>query len=83
MDDLKGETKGYEVAQLARELDNLDCLVCPDLKLKGTRRGLVWHCAHEDLLIRMRLRGNLELLPVWCPRAKALKRELKELKEEQ
>ena len=81
MDDLKGETVGYEVAQLTKELDDLACVVCPDLKLRGTGKGLEWKCGNEDLFVRMRIRGNLELVPVWCPRAKALKRELKEIRD--
>lgn len=79
MDDLKKETIGYKVAQLTKELDNLDCIVCPDLKLKGTGRGIVWHCANEDLLVCVRTKRYSGGLPAWCPRAKALKRTLKEL----
>ena len=82
MNDLKGETIGYKVARLTKELDDLDCLVCPDLKLKGTGKGLEWRCSNEDLLVTpIRIRGDLRLLPIWCPRAKALKLEIKKIQD--
>lgn len=82
VDKFKSETTGYKIAYLTRELSNLDCLVCADLRLKGTLRGLIWHCSNDALLVRMRLRGQIGKPPKWCPRKKILKREIEEMKGE-
>lgn len=72
MENLKSETEWFDKATMVKEVSDLDCLVCPSLKVRGGRRGVELRCGHPDLLVRVRIRGQLGAVPVWCPRRKHL-----------
>lgn len=66
------ERKQLDYAAMLRELHNLDCSVCPFLKVKGGYGHIVIHCHYPALSIPVRLRGQLGKIPKWCPRGKIL-----------
>jgi hypothetical protein len=73
---LKFETKALNKATMVKGLHDLDCLVCPCLKVRGGRRGIEFRCGHSALLVRVRIRGQLGVVPDWCPRKKAMLRDM-------
>jgi hypothetical protein len=76
MPTLEFERKRLNYAAKVREAHNLDCIVCPFLKVKGGRHDIVIRCHHPALSIPIRLRKVLIKVPKWCPRRKVLEGEL-------
>ena len=71
---LKFETEALNKATMVKEVHDLDCLVCPHLKIKGGggRHQLVVRCHHPALCVPVRFDMQLSRVPKWCPRSKAM-----------
>ena len=74
---LKFETEALNKATMVKEVHDLDCLVCPHLKIKGGggskgRRGLIVRCHHPALCVPVRVELQFGKVPKWCPRSKAM-----------
>lgn len=76
MSTLEFEHKQLDYAAMLGELHNLDCTVCPFLKVKGGHGHIVIHCHHPALSVPVRLKGQLDEVLRWCPRRKMLEEKI-------
>lgn len=69
---LKFETEALNLATRVKEVHDIDCVVCPCLRVKGGKREIVVHCNHPALSVPIRIRKQFGGIPKWCPRRKAM-----------
>lgn len=70
---LKFETEALNRATMVRGVHDLDCVVCPCLKVTGGKHGIVVHCNHPALCMPVHLNTQFgSKPPKWCPRLKAM-----------
>lgn len=70
------EFRQLNLMTMVTALTDLDCLVCPMLKIKGGQRDITLRCSHPDMPVQVRLRKQLGEVPKWCPRRKVMLKEL-------
>jgi hypothetical protein len=73
---LKFETEALNKATMVKGLHDLDCIVCPYLKVVGGHQLLV-RCHHPALCVPIRRTEQLSTVPKWCPRKRAMLRDMK------
>lgn len=73
----KFESAQLNLATMVKAVHDLDCVVCPFLKVKGGHGHLVVRCHHPGLCVPVRIKIQKGKVFSWCPRRKALEEELR------
>ena len=75
---LKSETEALNLATMVKDVHDLDCVVCPFLKVRGGKGHIIIRCHHPDLCVPVRMRTQLGEVFPWCPRRKTMEKALKD-----
>ena len=69
---LKFEAEALNKATMVKEIHDLDCVVCPYLRVTGGKHGVKFHCIYRSFCVPVRLTRQLSGVPEWCPRKKMM-----------